>query len=88
MRESLIERKCCQWAKAQGWLVYKFVSPSQAGVPDRLFIKNGVIRFVEFKATGETLRPLQQRIINKMREQGAIVHVADNLEDFINAFTG
>jgi hypothetical protein len=87
MRESLIERKCCQWAKGNGWLVYKFVSPSQSGVPDRLFIRAGLVVFVEFKATGEQLRPQQQRVIDKMREQGATVHVIDSVEGFINVMS-
>ena len=87
MRESLIERKCCQWAKVNGWLVYKFVSPSQSGVPDRLFIRNGQVVFVEFKATGEKLRPLQVKIIDKMREQGATVHVIDSVEGFIDVMS-
>jgi len=87
MRESLIERKCCQWAKANDWLVYKFVSPSLSGVPVRLFIRAGAVVFVEFKATGEQLRPLQVRVIAKMREQGATVHVIDSVEDFINVMS-
>lgn len=87
MRESLIERKCCQWAKVNGWLVYKFVSPSQAGVPDRLFIRAGSVVFVEFKATGEQLRPLQVNVIDKMRANGATVHVIDSVEDFINVMS-
>jgi hypothetical protein len=87
MRESLIERKCCQWAKANDWLVYKFVSPSQSGVPDRVFIRAGAVVFVEFKATGKQLRPLQARVIAKMREQGATVHVIDSVEGFINVMS-
>jgi hypothetical protein len=87
MRESLIESKCCQWAKAQGWLSYKFVSPSQSGVPDRLFIRNAQVVFVEFKATGEQLRPLQVRVIDKMRANGATVHVIDSVEGFINVMS-
>ena len=87
MRESLIERKCCQWAKGNGWLAYKFVSPSQSGLPDRLFIRNAQVVFVEFKATGEKLRPLQVKIIDKMREQGATVHVIDSVEGFIDVMS-
>jgi hypothetical protein len=87
MRESLIEGKSCQWAKAQGWLSYKFVSPSQSGVPDRLFIRNAEVVFVEFKATGEQLRPLQVKVIDKMRTNGATVHVIDSVEGFINVMS-
>lgn len=84
MRESLIERKCCQWAKAQGWLVFKFVSPNNRGVPDRLFIKDGHHVFVEFKAPGKQPTALQHRTAERMREQGAKVYVIDSVEDFIN----
>ena len=87
MRESLIERKCCQYAKANGWLSYKFVSPSQSGVPDRLFIRDGAVVFVEFKATGEQLRPLQRRVIDTMRQIGATVYVIDSIEGFINVMS-
>lgn len=87
MRESLIERKCCQYAKRNDWLVYKFVSPSQSGVPDRIFIRDGKVIFVEFKATGEQLRPLQRRTIDTMRLHGALVHVIDSVEEFINVIS-
>lgn len=84
MREAQLERKCCKWAKDNGWLVYKFVSPNQSGVPDRVFIKSGRIVFVEFKAQGEQLRPLQQKIINTMIAHGATVYTVDSFEGFLN----
>lgn len=84
MRESLIEKKCCEWAKSNEWLVYKFVSPNNRAVPDRIFIKRGEVVFVEFKALGKKPTKLQERIITRLRENGATVHVIDNLEDFIN----
>jgi hypothetical protein len=86
MRESLIERKCKAWAKTQGWLGFKFTSPSHAGVPDALFIRAGSVVFVEFKAPAQEPRPLQQHVINIMRQHGATVLVIDNFEDFKNAF--
>jgi len=38
MLERDIERKVCEMAKVAGWLAFKFVSPAQRGVPDRIFI--------------------------------------------------
>ena len=87
MRESTIERSCSKWAKDNGWLGYKFSSPSQRGVPDRLYIKNGSVVFVEFKALGKKPSVYQQHTIRKMQSKGAIVHIIDNIEGFINAMS-
>lgn len=87
MRESTIEKACSNWAKNNGWLVYKFSSPNQKGVPDRLFIKGGVTVYVEFKAPSKQPTKYQLHTINKMRLHGAVVHVIDNLEDFTNVMS-
>ena len=80
MRESTIENAVCSYAKSRGWLVYKFKSPQQAGVPDRLFIKAGKVVFVEFKAPNEQPRRLQKFVITEMEAHGATVHIIDNKE--------
>ena len=87
MRESTIESKCKLWVKANGWLAYKFVSPNQRGVPDCLFIKDGLTVYVEFKAPGKQPTKYQLHTIAKMQAHGATVHVIDNLEDFINVMS-
>lgn len=79
MRESRIEKKVCDYAKANGWLVFKFTG--RKGVPDRIFIKDGKIFFVEFKAPGELPTELQKRIHDKIRAQGVTVFVIDNIEE-------
>lgn len=86
MKESTLEKKSVAIAKSHGWLSYKFTSPQNSGVPDRLFIRNGKTIFVEFKRLGETPRPLQAKVISDMRSHGAVVHVIDNLGDAKNAF--
>lgn len=86
IQESYIERKSCAIAKAAGWLVYKFSSPNQKGVPDRIFIRAGRVVFAEFKAPGKQPTPLQARQIEKLREQGMEVHVIDSVEDARHAF--
>lgn len=87
IRERDIEAKVAKWARANGWLTYKFVSPSQRGVPDRVFIKDGVIVFIEFKAPGKKPTALQAQTIKKMREQRVTVWVMDSAEDAINALS-
>lgn len=87
IRERDIEAKVVKWAKANGWLTYKFVSPSQRGVPDRVFIKDGVVVFIEFKAPGKKPTALQASTIKKMREQRVTVWVMDSAEDAIDALS-
>ncbi|MCD6163444.1 MAG: VRR-NUC domain-containing protein [candidate division Zixibacteria bacterium] len=80
--EAKLEQKCRKLAIDAGWLSYKF--ESEGGLPDRIFIKDGRIIFVEFKApkTGR-LSKLQQVQIKRMINAGAIVHVCDNVESFL-----
>lgn len=87
MRESTIEMNCSKWAKNNGWLGFKFSSPQQRGVPDRLYIKNGLTVYVEFKAQGKHATKYQLHNIQKMESYGAIVHIIDNLEDFIDVMS-
>lgn len=80
MRESEIEKKVSEYAKAKGWLVYKFVSPSQRGVPDKIFIGGGDIFFIEFKAPGKKPTKLQDKIFSKIRGELFEVYIIDNIE--------
>jgi len=80
-RESKIEAAIREYALLRGWWVAKFVSPGQTGVPDRIFIRNGVHIFIEVKRPGETPTPKQLSKHREMRRYGAVVHWVDNLED-------
>lgn len=64
-----------------GFLYFKFTSPGRTGVPDRVFIGNGHVIFIELKAPGEMPRKLQQIVIRDMRAQGADVRVIDSRPD-------
>ena len=78
--ESYIEKRVCKYAKDKGWLVYKFQSPAQRGVPDRIFLKQGKILFIEFKAPGK--QPTKQQLYTHERfvEQGFGVFVIDSFD--------
>jgi G:T-mismatch repair DNA endonuclease (very short patch repair protein) len=80
MTEAHIEKKVCDHAKRHGWLVYKFQSPSQRGVPDRIFLKKRLAMFMEFKAPGK--RPTKQQLAThqKFRDQGFHVYVVDDID--------
>lgn len=81
MRESHIEKKVSEYAKANGWLTYKFSSPNNRGVPDRVYMKEGVVFFIEFKALGKTTTTLQEKNIQRIREQNIKVFVVDDIEE-------
>ena len=61
MRESAIERYLVEQVAKVGGRAYKWVSPGNRGVPDRIVIlPDGFIVFVELKAPGGRLRPEQK----------------------------
>ncbi len=78
--EAQIERKVCSFAKVSGWLVFKWVSPNNRGVPDRIFIKDGRLVMVEFKALGKKPTPLQKRVLDKLINEKMEVHVINDIE--------
>jgi len=80
MRESKIENEVCKHAKKLGWKCYKFSSPGNKAVPDRIFLRNNKIIFIEFKATGKKPTNLQQKIIKRIKNEGFEVFVVDNIE--------
>ena len=84
MRESLLEKQCCTWAKNRGWLVYKFTSPGNAGVPDRIFIRKGIVVFVEFKSKYGKLNATQRYQIECLIKQEMIILVIKDFNIFKN----
>ena len=81
MREAEIERKLTSAVKARGGLCPKFVSPGWDGVPDRIALLPGArMAFVELKAPGKTLRPLQRRRREQLERLGFRVFVVDGVE--------
>lgn len=78
--EEQIEGYLVKQCKAHDFLCYKFISPSTAGVPDRIVIGNGYTVFVELKAPRQKPRPLQKVIHKQMRDHGALVYVIDTKE--------
>lgn len=83
MRESSIEQTLQREVKKRGGIMYKWVSPGRAGVPDRIAIfPGGRIVFVEVKRPGGIVSPKQSAIIQKLRALGAKVWVIDDLQVF------
>ena len=89
MLESTIEKHVTKYAKSLGWLSYKFSSPSNAGVPDRIFFREGRTLLIEFKQKGKQPRALQQFHINKLKEELIPVYVVDSInsgKEIFNAY--
>ena len=79
MLEKCIEKKLVQAVKNMGGMAAKFVSPGLDGVPDRIvLLPNGKMAFVELKAKGKKLRPLQMRRIKQIKALGFLCFVVDD----------
>ena len=81
MRESTIEKQLVKAVGQSGGLAIKLVSPGWAGAPDRLILMpGGKLAFVELKAPGQVLRPLQVRRKRQLETLGFSVYGIDQLE--------
>ena len=81
MRESVIERNLVTEVKKRGGLAVKFVSPGFDGVPDRLVLfPGGKMAFVELKAPGKNMRPIQEKRARQLTALGFQVYCVDNKE--------
>lgn len=81
LRESFVERKLTTEVKKRGGLAVKFVSPGFDGVPDRLVLfPGGRLAFVEMKAPGKKMRPLQVKRAEQLRTLGFSVYCVDSPE--------
>lgn len=81
MRESAVEKHLTVEAKKRGGMSVKFVSPGLDGVPDRLvLLPGGKLAFVELKAPGKKMRPLQVRRAKQLTALGFRVYCADRRE--------
>lgn len=81
MTEEYIEQKLVRAVKERGGIAPKFVSPGLDGVPDRIvLLPMGRIAFVELKAPGRKMRPLQVRRKRQLEALGFLVYCVDGVE--------
>lgn len=81
MRENAIERQLAMAVKKMGGMAVKFVSPGLDGVPDRIvLLPDKKMAFVELKAPGKKLRPLQEKRRRQLEALGFSVYVIDGVE--------
>lgn len=87
MKESQIENKLVCMVRERGGLCYKFISPCNPGVPDRIVITpTGKTIFVELKTEIGSLQRIQEWQLAEMRKRGCDVRVLKGLQavkDFV-----
>lgn len=80
IKENVLERRLKQKVERSGGMALKFITPSMVGVPDRIvLIPGGKIFFVELKAPGQRLRPLQDKRKRQLEALGFTVRCIDSL---------
>jgi hypothetical protein len=80
--KATVETPACRWMKERGWYHKKYKSIGSRSAPDRIFAKDGMVFFCEFKKKDKRPTDLQYEEHEKMRSFGLFVVVFDNLEDF------
>lgn len=82
MLEREIEKKLVDGVRKLGGRAYKFVSPGNDGVPDRIVVLPGISPvFVELKTETGRLSSLQNVQIKKLKDLGQDVRILYGLED-------
>jgi hypothetical protein len=81
LTEAQIEKRLEQMVRARGGLCFKFISPGNPGVPDRIVIApDGRTFFVELKTSVGRLANIQRWQIDRIRATGADVRVIKGLD--------
>ena len=81
--EKHIESKVNEYAKAMGITQYKFTSTNWRGVPDRIYLSDTRVMFIEFKHPDAPLKfsPLQQKVAEELSRQGFTVALCNNVSE-------
>ena len=88
--ESEIENRVCRYAKSKGIRHRKYTSPSYRSVPDRMLWLPStprrdqlvpIVFFIEFKRKGKKSTDAQLREHERLREDGFVVYVVDNIDE-------
>lgn len=83
--EKRVEALLVSGVKRMGGVAYKFVSPGNSGVPDRIVLMpGGMVYFVELKRKTGQLTTLQKRQIGRLQDMGCRVTVLRGIGDVRN----
>jgi len=70
MLEKEVERRIVQYAKSRGIKTYKLNGDGDRGKPDRLFMREGVVLFLEIKRPKAKPRKLQLVQLQELNDMG------------------
>lgn len=80
--EKDIEKKIGDYTKKHGGLYWKFVSPANPSVPDRIIVFPGDrVGWLELKRKGQKPTPKQFQKLAELESRGCTVGWVDNVED-------
>lgn len=86
-RERDIEKWLQERVRAIGGLAFKFVSPGNDGVPDRIIVlPGGRVWFIELKREGERPTALQEWQIERLRALGCNAEALVGMQEVIDWF--
>ena len=89
MKENEIERVLVEEVKRLGGRAYKWTSPGNDGVPDRIvFLPDTRVIFVELKTDTGRLSPLQKIQIDRLKKLGQWVEVVKGIQGVKMFFQG
>ena len=84
VKESVIEARLVRLVRSRGGLCFKFVSPGNPGVPDRIVITpEGRTVYVELKTEVGRLAAIQKWQHEEMRKRGAEVRTLKGLDQVL-----
>lgn len=87
MRECEIEKVLVEEVKKLGGRAYKWTSPGNGGVPDRIvFLPDTRVIFVELKTDTGKLSSLQKIQIDRLKKLGQWVEVVKGIRGVMNFF--
>ncbi len=79
LSEKKINKKSYDVAKANSWYSRNYKTPTNKGAPDRIFIKEGRVVFIEYKRVGKVPTKLQRQVAAEMLDHGAEVWWTDTV---------
>lgn len=88
MRESPIEHYLTESIRQKGGRAYKWVSPGNKGVPDRIVFLHGMVFLVELKATNGVLSAIQKvqhRELAKLGFDVVVLSSKDQVREWVDA---
>lgn len=56
--------------ESEGWYVINLIRTNKNGIPDLMLLKEGKTTWIESKEVNDTLKPLQKKRIDELRELG------------------